>query len=95
MILTIYNKDIEVIGRSKLAGLKIFYSPLLRVYVKYSLTERESDFDDFIVKKFYFGDIWDLKEFIQYIRQNFGYKIDGEFPKSLYYAKHWHLKERK
>jgi hypothetical protein len=78
MKLSIYSKDIEVLGKSKLTGLNIYYSPLLFVYVRYSLKNRETIADTFEVDRFEFGDIWNLEEFIANIKQTYGYNIDIE-----------------
>jgi hypothetical protein len=76
MTLSIYSKDIEVLGKSKLTGLNIYYSPLLLSYVRYSLKNRETIADRFEVDRFEFGDIWNLEEFISNIRKTYGYMID-------------------
>jgi hypothetical protein len=76
MKLSIYSKDIEALGKSKLTGLNIYYSPLLLAYVRYSLKNRETIADRFEVDRFEFGDIWDLEEFISHIRKTYGYTID-------------------
>jgi hypothetical protein len=76
MILCIYTKDVEVLGKSKLTGLNIHYSPLLLAYVRYSLKNRETIADTFEVNRFEFGDIWNLEEFISNIRKSYGYSID-------------------
>jgi hypothetical protein len=86
MILCIYSKDIEVLGKSKLTGLNIYYSPLLLAYVRYCLKNRETIADTFEVSRFEFGDIWNLEEFINNIRKTYGYKI---------YFKHKSKKRRK
>jgi hypothetical protein len=75
MILSIYSKDVEVLGKSKLTGLNIRYSPLLLSYVRYSLKNRETIADTFEVDRFEFGDIWNLEEFISNIRNRYGYSI--------------------
>jgi hypothetical protein len=75
MKLSIYSKDVEVLGKSKLTGLNIRYSPLLLSYVRYSLKNRETIADTFEVDRFEFGDIWNLEEFISNIRKRYGYSI--------------------
>jgi hypothetical protein len=75
MVLKIYDKKIKEIGKSNLDNLKIFYSTKLKAFVKFSFTDNESKYDNFLLEKFYFGDIWDLNEFISYIRNTYGYDL--------------------
>jgi hypothetical protein len=75
MVLKIYDKRIKEIGKSELDNLKIFYSPTLKTFVKYSFNDTKTKYDYFLLEKFYFGDIWDLDEFISYIRNKYGYDL--------------------
>jgi hypothetical protein len=75
MVLKIYDKRIKQIGKSDLDDLKIFYSPILKTFVKYSFKDTETKYDHFVLEKFYFGDIGDLDDFISYVRNNYGYDL--------------------
>jgi hypothetical protein len=78
MVLKIYDKRIKQIGNSDLDDLKIFYSPILKTFVKYSFKDTETKYDHLLLEKFYFGDIGDigdLEDFISYVRNNYGYDL--------------------
>jgi hypothetical protein len=78
MVIKIYDKRIKELGKSYLDNLKIFYSPVLKCFVKYSFSDKENRGDLFLIDKFYFGDIssiGSLEDFVSYIRNTYGYDL--------------------